>query len=146
MPYMLFLPMGAVKWLLEEPRTAEDFYDWLTAEAQRTDPFWTADEIELAIAWTITAAQKKGSLALELKLTTADEEEFDVWMHRRLDSTLGARQRHADRTGGGRPTCNGIGSRSWGGDDSTATGWTDAAEPADRNTDEETVKREGTGI
>jgi len=81
-----------VSFLLEAPRTGEEFFDWLAAEAQKPDALWAEADIQLAMEWAITATQKRGNnsvLALELKSIAADDEAFDGWTAKRLDCTLG---------------------------------------------------------
>lgn len=91
-PYMLVVPPIAALFLVEKPRTAEEFFDWLADGTQEASPLWTEAEIKLARDWAVTATQKRGNnsvLALELKSVATDDEAFDSWMSRRLDGTLG---------------------------------------------------------
>lgn len=91
-PFLLFLPKIAALFLIESPRSGEEFYDWLAVEAQQADPLWTEAEIKVAMDWAITSMQKRGNhsaLALDLRSILTDEEVFDGWTSRRLDGTLG---------------------------------------------------------
>ncbi len=92
-PMMLLICRPAAEFLLQQPRTGVEFFDWFTAEASKNNPLFTSATIKTSLEWTVVATQAKADgnsvLALDLEGAYAEEDVFHEWVKWRLDGTLG---------------------------------------------------------